>query len=247
MKKVIIIPARYNSSRLPGKPLLDIQGKPMIIRVCDLVPKSLFSHLYVATDSEKIFESVTSAGFSALMTAEHHVSGTDRLQEAADQLDLAADDIVINLQGDEPLMPKENLIQVAELLERNSDASVATLYDNATLSDLKNPNVVKVVSSREGRALYFSRSAIPHMRDEKTSHPSFKRHVGLYAYKKQALDEFVSWEESHLERIEKLEQLRFMENDRKIVIAQASFAIPAGVDTQSDLEEVRKTFSETKQ
>lgn len=246
MKKVVLIPARYSSSRLPGKPLLDLQGKPMIVRVCESVQGQNFDEVVVATDDQRIFDAVVNEGFNALMTRSDHVSGTDRLYEASEQLQLSADDIVINLQGDEPLMPPENLNQVAALLENNDQASVATLYEDIRVSDAKgNPNVVKLVQSASGEVLYFSRADIPFDRDnilaiEATS----KRHVGVYAYRKSALDSFVSYPEGELERLEKLEQLRFMENGHRIVACKSEKPIPIGVDTQEDLDAVRELFKE---
>lgn len=247
MKKVVIIPARYSSSRLPGKPLQDIHGKAMILRVCDAVDTSCFDQVVVATDDQRIFDAVAQAGQQVVMTRAGHVSGTDRLQEAATALQLESDDIVINLQGDEPLMPNSNLLQVARLLEQNPHAAVATLYEAVSASEaLDNPNIVKLVTALTDQVLYFSRAGIPFDRDGVSSATdTIKRHVGIYAYRKSALDQFVSYPESQLEHLEKLEQLRFMENGHAIVAQLAELPIPIGVDTPEDLEAVRKIFSET--
>lgn len=247
MKKVVIIPARYSSSRLPGKPLQDIAGKPMIIRVCESVSAELFSQVVVATDDERIEACVKEAGFSVVMTKEDHVSGTDRLQEAATKLGLSDDDIIINLQGDEPLMPVENLNQVADLLEASLSASVATLYETVSVDEADNPNIVKLVEGADRQVLYFSRAGIPFDRDKiRSSSDKLKRHVGVYAYRKRALDLFVKYPEGQLEGLEKLEQLRFMENGHSIVAEKSSLPIPIGVDTPEDLEAVRKIYLDKK-
>ncbi|GGX51785.1 3-deoxy-manno-octulosonate cytidylyltransferase [Saccharospirillum salsuginis] len=246
MAKVIMIPARFGSSRLPGKPLLDIAGQPMVVRVAEAARDAGFDRVVVATDDRRILEAVEQAGHNAVMTRSDHPSGTDRLQEAADQLSLSAQDIVVNLQGDEPLMPLENLRQVAQLLEDHLEADVATLYEPITsIEQRNNPNAVKLVQRLDGQVLYFSRSAIPHDRDSSESDDSrlWKRHIGLYAYRKSALDAFVAWPESQLERLEKLEQLRFMEQGGVIVAAEAAQSVPAGVDTQADLDTVRHWFN----
>lgn len=243
MKKAIIIPARYSSSRLPGKPLMDILGKPMVVRVCDVASQAGFDVCAVATDHKEIQDVVEASGFQAIMTREDHVSGTDRLREAAEILNLDADDIVINLQGDEPLMPVENLVQVAQLLVSNSQSSVATLFEPHPMKDFSNPNFVKLVQGQSSEVLYFSRAMIPYDRDQVLSeNETFKRHVGVYAYRKSVLDAFVSYPEGKLECLEKLEQLRFMEHGHIIVADQAKMSIPAGVDTQEDLDAVRQIF-----
>ena len=246
MKKVILIPARYSSSRLPGKPLQDICGKPMVVRVCESIDQAVFDMVVVATDDHRIFDVVVEAGYRSIMTKDGHVSGTDRLQEAAAKLDLLDDDIIINLQGDEPLMPCKNLVQVANLLVNNPSASISTLYEETPAAiALKNSNMVKLVQAVSGRVLYFSRAGIPFDRDgDRSNDAVVKRHVGLYAYRKSALDKFVQYNEGALERLEKLEQLRFMENGDVIVAEKASLPIPVGVDTIEDLETVRKIFRE---
>ncbi len=246
MKKIVIIPARYSSSRLPGKPLKDIEGLPMVVRVCQSVDRSRFDDVVVATDDERIKNSVEKQGYKVVMTKPDHVSGTDRLQEAASLLELNDEDIVINLQGDEPLMPSENLQQVAKLLEISVEASVATLYEEMSVQgNLTNPNIVKLVKDKNDRVLYFSRSGIPFDRDNvRESDAVFKRHVGIYAYRKSALDRFVKYSEATLEIMEKLEQLRFMENGEAIVAQKALLPIPVGVDTEEDLQAVRELFKE---
>ena len=246
MAKVIMIPARFGSSRLPGKPLLDIAGQPMVVRVAEVASNAGFDRVVVATDDQRILDAVEQAGYDAVMTRANHPSGTDRLQEAAEQLSLSAQDIVVNLQGDEPLMPLGNLRQVAQLLEDHLEADVATLYEPITsLEQRNNPNAVKLVQRLDGQVLYFSRAAVPHDRDSIESEDSrvWKRHIGLYAYRKSALDAFVAWPESQLERLEKLEQLRFMEQGGVIVAGEAAQSVPAGVDTQADLDTVRHWYN----
>ncbi|MEX0624529.1 3-deoxy-manno-octulosonate cytidylyltransferase [Saccharospirillum sp.] len=247
MATVIMIPARYSSSRLPGKPLLDINGQPMVIRVAMAVQACGADRVVIATDDERIRRVVTDAGFSAVMTRPDHPSGTDRLQEASEQLGLQANDIVVNVQGDEPLMPADNVLQVARLLEHSPQAQVATLYEPVTaMAMVTNPNAVKLVQRQDGEVLYFSRAGIPFDRDSTKTSPEgiWKRHIGLYAYRKSALDAFVGWPESPLEQLEKLEQLRFMEHGAVIVAAQAVRPVPAGVDTQADLDAVRALFGQ---
>lgn len=246
MKKAVIIPARFSSSRLPGKPLKDILGKPMIVRVCESVQVEHVDIVAVATDDQRIADVVIAHGFQAIMTRADHICGTDRLHEAANILGLAPDDIVINLQGDEPLMPNENLMQVSDLLENNPSMAVSTLYEEISVGQgLDNPNMVKLVQSYSDEVLYFSRANIPFDRDnQRTRLDKLKRHVGIYAYRKSALDAFVTYPESTLESLEKLEQLRFLENGHKIIAQKAHVTIPTGVDTQEDLDNVISIFKE---
>lgn len=247
MTTVIMIPSRYGSSRLPGKPLLDIAGQPMVLRVVEVAERAGLEQVVVATDDDRIREVVVQAGHRVVMTSADHLSGTDRLQEAANLLELSADDIIINLQGDEPLMPVENILQVAQLLEANPDAAVATLYEFVKEMDtVMNPNSVKLIQDDSGRVLYFSRAPIPLDRDSAFQHKPqlWKRHIGLYAYRKRALDAFVQWPEGQLEQVERLEQLRFMQHGKIIVAAAAAMAVPAGVDTAADLEMVRQCFQQ---
>lgn len=246
MASVIMIPARFGSTRLPGKPLQDISGKAMVVRVAEAAHRAGFDHTVVATDDKRILDVVEQAGFRALLTRGDHPSGTDRLQEAAANFGMKAEDIVVNLQGDEPLMPVENLCQVAQLLADHPNAAVATLFEPLTDPEQRNnSNAVKLVQRRDGQVLYFSRAAIPFDRDATESDNSalWKRHIGLYAYRKKALDAFVGWPESTLERVERLEQLRFMEHGQVIVAAEASHRVPAGVDTPADLDAVRRLFT----
>ena len=248
MKFTVIIPARYASTRLPAKPLADIAGKPMIQHVYERATQSAASRVVIATDNTEIETAARNFGAEVVMTALHHESGTDRLHEVVERLGYAEDDIVVNVQGDEPLIPPAVIDQVAALIAAHETASVATLceriVDAALLTD---PNVVKVVFDHFARALYFSRAPIPWSRDtfawgQSAALPptaQYYRHIGIYAYRVSLLQQFVTWPVSALERTEKLEQLRAMENGAEIRIAQACVAIPAGVDTAADLERVR--------
>lgn len=238
MKFQVVIPARYASSRFPGKPLADLGGKPMVVRVCERAAQSGAAAVHVATDDERIAQAVRAAGYAALMTRADHASGTDRLAEAAAALRLADDAVVVNLQGDEPLMEAALIAQVGNLLQERSDAAVATachpIHDAAALA---NPNVVKVVLDARGYALYFSRSQIPHPRE---SGGIWYRHAGLYAYRVGFLLKFAALKESPLEKTEALEQLRALWHGYRIAVIVSEREIPPGVDTPADLEAVRK-------
>jgi len=244
---IVVIPARFASTRLPGKPLLDILGKTMIQRVYEQALRSSAQSVVVATDDERIVDTVLAFNGKAVMTKPNHVSGTDRLQETAAILNLADDQIVVNVQGDEPLIPSEVIDQVANNLAANQAASAATLCEPITeLADFLNPNAVKVVADTAGSAMYFSRAPIPWPRDAfmrnpnilPNSHAAF-RHIGIYAYRVALLNQFVTWPVAALEAAESLEQLRILAWGRSIHVAPACAAVPGGVDTPSDLEAVR--------
>lgn len=247
MSFVVVIPARYASSRLPGKPLVDIGGRTMVEWVYRRAQESAAEKVVVATDDQRIADAVQAFGGEYCMTAADHESGTDRLQEAAELLGLAGDQIVVNVQGDEPLIPPEVIDQVAANLATHGTADIATLsapIESAV--QFRDPNAVKVVSDAEGYALYFSRAPIPWPRDVEEDSQSFpaeaRRHLGIYAYRVSFLHRFVTWPLSPLEAREKLEQLRAMENGVGIHVAEASVLPPAGVDTAEDLERVRQTL-----
>jgi len=242
----IVIPARMASQRLPGKPLLEIAGKPLIRHVYDCACRAAASGIVIATDDSRIFESAQGFGARVVMTSAQHRSGSDRIAECAELMGWPDHQLIVNLQGDEPLMPPACLDQVAELLMSDPGADVASLYwPVPTRAEAENPNAVKVVVSSAGRALYFSRSLIPWPRTDavdRDSEPAaqpWKRHIGLYAYRAGALRQFSSMSPTVLETMEKLEQLRFLESGRAIRMAQAREPIPAGVDTHEDLERVR--------
>ena len=244
----IIIPARYASTRLPGKPLLDIAGQPMIARIVDCARASGAQRIVVATDDERIRTAVEGRGVEVVMTQTSHVSGTDRLAEAIALLDLDDDEIVVNLQGDEPLMPPRLIRDVADLLAAHPAAVMATACHVITLrEEFLNPNVVKVVTDRAGYALYFSRAPIPWPREAMNSHAPFKafRHIGLYAYRAGFVARYAAWPACPLETTEALEQLRVLWHGEKIAVLEAEQAPSAGVDTPEDLERVRKIFLAT--
>jgi 3-deoxy-manno-octulosonate cytidylyltransferase (CMP-KDO synthetase) len=235
---IVVIPARYDSARLPGKPLADIHGRPMIAWVYRQACLSSAVETIVATDDERIVTACESFGARVLLTDRRHESGTDRIAEIAARLGWDDDQIVINVQGDEPLIPPAVIDQVAALAAAHPTAAVATLITAITnRAEQQDPNVVKVVSDKHGQALYFSRAAIPSPR-EASSAFGF-RHIGIYAYRVGALREIAAAEPCELERIERLEQLRVLWLGLKIVVAVAEKSPPRGVDTVDDLKAAR--------
>lgn len=246
MSFIVVIPARYASSRLPAKPLVDIAGKPMIQHVWQRASQSQAEQVVIATDHEQIAEVAQGFGAKVCLTREDHESGTDRLQEVAEQLQLDEQQVIVNVQGDEPLIPPAVINQVASLME-NSATQMASLYEVIQQAEqVFDPNAVKVVTDIQGQALYFSRAPMPWYRDgfadsqRLPENIAYKRHVGVYAYRVGLLNQFVGWPMGRLESIEKLEQLRVLEQGIRIQMAEACEAIPAGVDTQADLEKVRR-------
>ncbi len=233
----VLIPARFASTRFPGKPLADLAGKPMVVRVCERARLSGAAPVCVATDDERIAQAVRAHGFEARMTRPDHASGTERIAEAAAQLGLADDAIVVNVQGDEPLIAPQLIAEVAAALQARPEASVATachpIHDAA---EFANPNVVKVVRAANGEALYFSRAGIPFPRDGGA--PSAHRHVGIYAYRADFLRRYAGLEPAPLEAIEQLEQLRVLWHGRRITVVRVEGTLPPGVDTPGDLEAV---------
>lgn len=245
--KHIVIPARFSSSRLPGKPLLEIHGRPMILRVVDQAKKVQgFDDLCVATDDERIAEVCRTEGVDVVLTSVDHPSGTDRLSEVARIKGWASDDIIVNVQGDEPLLPAQLVKQVAQLLEDQPACSMSTLCEPIHhLEEFKRDSIVKVVMSKHNQALYFSRATIPYDRDgaklaKQKLHDWAYRHLGLYAYRVKLLQEYVTWEIGVLEKLESLEQLRVLENGHRIAIAVAEANLPPGVDTQKDLDRLNQ-------
>jgi 3-deoxy-manno-octulosonate cytidylyltransferase (CMP-KDO synthetase) len=238
----VVIPARYASTRFPGKPLADIGGKPMVVRVCERAAQSGAAAVHVATDDERIAAAVRAHGHAAIMTRTDHATGTDRIAEAARQLGLPEGDLVVNVQGDEPLIPPLLISQVADALAQRPGASVSTachpIHDAASM---ENPNVVKVVVDRQGYALYFSRSRIPYPRDARAA-PCY-RHAGIYGYRAGFLAAYAGLQESPLERAESLEQLRVLWHGYRIAVAVSEQEVPPGVDTPQDLEAVRRIVS----
>lgn len=246
----VVIPARYASTRLPGKPLADIAGQPMIVRVAAAARRSGADGVWVATDDERIVSAARQHGFDAVMTGAKHVSGTDRIAEVADQLDWNDTEIVVNVQGDEPLLDPGLIDRVAGALRSDPDAAMATAaHPLASAADFFNPNVVKVVCDARGRALYFSRAPIPWDRDQfadrRDALPAdlpAQRHIGLYAYRVSFLRRFGQLAASPLERCESLEQLRALWHGYPIQVVSIDHPPAPGVDTPEDLERVRRMF-----
>ena len=262
----IVIPARYASTRLPGKPLLDIAGKPMIQHVYERAIASSADEVIVATDDQRVLEAVQDFGGEVVLTRADHPSGTDRLNEVALQRGYASDHILVNVQGDEPLIPVAVIEQVASNMVRSETAGIATLCEAiTTVDDLLDPNAVKVVRDCHNMALYFSRAPIPFPRDavdpaaipaagqlhepalegymrEHAATVGWFRHIGLYAYRCSVLKDFVKWPLAAIEYGEKLEQLRALYNGVNIHCAEAVEPVPAGVDTAQDLARVGALF-----
>jgi len=242
----IIIPARYASTRLPGKPLADVAGRPLIQRVYDCATKAGATAIVIATDDDRIRTAAEKFGAHVCMTSPTHRSGTDRLAEVIQKLAIGADEIVVNLQGDEPQMPPALIRDVALKLEQHPDAVVATachaIHDRDTFV---NPNVVKVVCDAEGYALYFSRAAIPWPREAMAGGSGgflAYRHIGLYAYRAGFVRRYTAWPVCPPEEAEQLEQLRVLWHGERIVVHEVREMPEAGVDTPEDLERVRKFF-----
>ena len=246
----VVIPARYASTRLPGKPLADIAGKPMIVRVAAAARRAQTDGVWVAADDERIVAAVRQYGFEAVMTRLDHASGTDRIAEVAERLQWDDADIVVNVQGDEPLLEPSLVEAVADALRANPDAAMATAAHRLTTADdFFNTNVVKVVCDSRGRALYFSRAPIPWDRDRFADTRDVlpadlptQRHIGLYAYRVFFLRRFRQLAVSPLERCESLEQLRALWHGYPIQVVSVDHAPASGVDTLEDLERVRRLF-----
>ncbi|BBP03714.1 3-deoxy-manno-octulosonate cytidylyltransferase [Sulfuriferula plumbiphila] len=246
---IAVIPARYASTRLPAKPLADIAGKPMVVRVAERAAQSGASAVWVAADDARIIAAVEEHGHQALLTSAHHASGTDRLAEVVDKLELDDDAIVANVQGDEPLIDPALIHAVARELQLHPEAVMATachaIHDYTTLT---NPNVVKVVMDIEGYALYFSRAPIPWPRDAFAAGQSLPeglpvfRHIGLYAYRAGFLRRYAGLTSAPIERFESLEQLRVLWHGYKISVAVSGQPAPLGVDTAEDLAMVRRLW-----
>ena len=250
MSYTLVIPSRYQSTRLPGKPLADIGGKPMVQRVYEQALQSKAQRVIIATDNSLIEEVAKGFGAQVVMTSPEHLSGTDRLAEVADKLQLDASEIVVNVQGDEPLIPPVVIDQVASNLAANPHCDAATLshaiHDTAEFQDT---SAVKVVIDGNGVALYFSRAPIPWPRDLDITDESLphgfkpQRHLGIYAYRAELLRRFVTWPAAPLEKLESLEQLRILHQGYKIHVQESKVSVPGGVDNPEDLERVRQLIS----
>jgi 3-deoxy-manno-octulosonate cytidylyltransferase (CMP-KDO synthetase) len=244
----VVIPARFSATRLPGKPLIDIGGRPLIQWVWECARASGAVSVIVATDDARIQRVAAAFGADCALTAQQHASGTDRIAEVARARGLAAEDIVVNLQGDEPLMPPAVVGDVAAALRERPLIDIATaVAPIRTLAEFLDPSCVKALRGRQGQALYFSRAPVPWPRDDvaaglPTVHAGAWRHVGIYAYRVKSLLQFAAWPPTPLETTEKLEQLRALEYGMSIYLLALSEVPPAGVDTPEDLERVRASL-----
>lgn len=250
MSFTVIIPARYASSRLPRKPLADIAGKPMIQHVWEKAQQAGANRVIIATDHEEIEQVAKTFGAEVCMTSTKHNSGTERLAEVIEKMAITDDEIIVNVQGDEPLIPPVIIQQVAQNLAENQVNMATLAVKLETKEELFNPNCVKVVTDQKGMALYFSRAAIPFARDHFAdcndafvASQSYLRHIGIYAYRAKFVNQYIRWQPTVLEKLESLEQLRALWYGEKIHVELAKEAPQVGVDTLEDLERVRKILS----
>ncbi|MEZ7766453.1 3-deoxy-manno-octulosonate cytidylyltransferase [Haemophilus parahaemolyticus] len=250
MSFTVIIPARYASSRLPRKPLADIAGKPMIQHVWEKAQQAGANRVIIATDHEEIEQVAKTFGAEVCMTSTEHNSGTERLAEVIEKMAIADDEIIVNVQGDEPLIPPVIIQQVAQNLAQNQVNMATLAVKLETKEELFNPNCVKVVTDQKGMALYFSRAAIPFARDHFAdcndafvASQSYLRHIGIYAYRAKFVNQYIRWQPTVLEKLESLEQLRALWYGEKIHVELAKEAPQVGVDTLEDLERVRQILS----
>jgi len=241
----VVVPARFASTRLPGKPLLDIAGKPMVIRVAEQAAKSHANEVVIATDHEGIMQAAQSYGVASVMTRTDHASGTDRIAEVVEKMAWPDDMIVVNVQGDEPLIDPVLINDVAQTLANDAQAVMSTAcHPLHTYEAFQNPNVVKVVLNAKQQALYFSRAAIPFPRDsEYREQRAAHRHIGIYAYRVGFLKQYASLPVTELEKIESLEQLRVLYHGYQIAVTVTAHAPASGVDTAEDLAVVRAVFA----
>ena len=256
----VLIPARAGSTRLPNKPLADIDGKPMIAHVIEAAKKSGANKIIVATDDQNVKNVSKSFGASSIMTNIKHESGSDRIAEVAEILKAPDDQIIVNLQGDEPLMPPSVIKKVAQLKEKNKKIQVTTVATKINnFGEIGNPNCVKVILNKFNEAIYFSRSIIPYQRDQinkssnlvpnlsiRNSQFTYLRHVGIYCFQIGDLKKFVSWGPCQLELVEKLEQLRWLWNRKTIKVMIETEKLTHGVDTEQDLKKIRSLFQNKK-
>ncbi|QIQ21825.1 3-deoxy-manno-octulosonate cytidylyltransferase [Zophobihabitans entericus] len=243
----VIIPARFASTRLPGKPLADIAGKPMVIRVMEQALKSGANRVIVATDNQDVFNTVKQLGGEVCLTSDKHNSGTERLAEVIDKYKFSDDEIIVNVQGDEPLIPPVIIDQVAHNLVQYKTGMATLAVPIESVEEAFNPGAVKVVMDKDGYALYFSRATIPWDRDRFAKSKDqigqfYFRHIGIYAYRAGFIRQYIQWQPTQLEQIEMLEQLRVLWYGERIHVGVAKETPAIGVDTIEDLEAVRKIF-----
>lgn len=251
MQFKVVIPSRYASTRLPGKPLLDIVGKPMVLHVVERAIESGAEQVVVATDDLRIKDVVEQSGHQVVMTSSDHQSGTDRIAEVAQMLDWSDDEVVVNVQGDEPLIAPAVILEVANKLMGDDEAAAATAcFKISQVEDFLNPNVVKVVFNQKGHALYFSRAPIPYPRENAQDKASKQplniaayQHIGLYAYRCRFLKQYAALPMVEMEQVEHLEQLRILSSGLEIAMHVVSARPEPGIDTQADLEKVRKILA----
>lgn len=240
----ICIPARYQSTRLPGKPLIKLKGKELVLWAIESASQLGAKSMVVATDDKRIFDFVASKNHPVIMTSNEHQSGTDRIAECAEIMGWQDDELVLNYQGDEPMIPRSNVLAALNLFSQLPNISIATLFQTIkNIEDVFNPNVVKVVTDRHNRAMYFSRAPIPWDRDSFPSHPNsvpesvtYKQHIGLYAYKVSFLKTFSQLKPSPIELTESLEQMRALESGHMIGITECIEPMPHGIDTPEDVD-----------
>ncbi|MEC9489718.1 MAG: 3-deoxy-manno-octulosonate cytidylyltransferase [Halanaerobiales bacterium] len=240
IKTAAVIPARYDSKRFPGKALAEINGKAMIVRVMEAVSKSdLIEEVIVATDDLRIKKAVEAAGGKAVMTAEDHSTGTDRIAEAVEGLDA---ELIVNVQGDEPLIKAETIAEALEPFKHEPDLKMCTLRRKLNAEAADNPNIVKVIVDKDDNALYFSRAALPFYRDADLAEKEYYQHIGLYVYRKEFLLNYSKMEPTSLEQAESLEQLRALENSYKIKVVETEAKL-IGVDRKEDIALVEKELN----
>jgi 3-deoxy-manno-octulosonate cytidylyltransferase (CMP-KDO synthetase) len=244
----VVIPARYAASRLPGKPLLPVGDKSLIERVWLRAMASGAASVLIATDDERIRAAALGFGANCMMTSAEHASGTDRIAEVVRARGFAASDVVINLQGDEPMMPADVIVKVAAAVQAPGVDIATAIAPIETLAQFLDPNCVKALRGEDGRALYFSRAPVPWPRDGAVDRSPGRfegawRHIGIYGYRAASLLKFAAWKPTVLESIEKLEQLRALEHGMRIQLVTLAKAPPAGVDTAADLQRVRESFA----
>lgn len=244
---VVIIPARYSSTRLPGKALQDINGKPLVQHVYECAARSTAKRIIIATDNTEIRDTAQNFGAEVCMTSDQHNSGTERLAEVISLMGLPEDEIVVNLQGDEPLMPVSIINQVADQLASSGAPMATACHEITDRDEILDPNVVKVIFDEKGNAIYFSRSVIPHLRGnpELVSVPgnTYYRHIGIYSYRAGFIKQYISWQPCELEKQESLEQLRVLWHGEKISVCISGELPGPGVDTPADLAKVRSLIT----